>query len=481
MPVGVHVEALIDDGIAVVVHAVADLRQADVDHRVEVDAVVPSRDGRSEPVPVRVDAVDAVAVVVDPVADLVRPGRAPQRIGVVAVALAGRDSVAVVIPAPCPVVGVVAVTAREVAIAVPVDLVRRRGAVAVVVDAVAELGGARVDARVGVVAVARARREAVAVAIVGTAGRIGVVTVAGAGRVAVQVEVPGAEGGVGVVAVASARREAVAVTVGLVDRGHAIAVGVASIADLREPGAPPVVEVVAVLIAGRRHAVGAAGVGAVTVPIQQVGGGGSVVAVSRNDRGVTALQSRAQIGAHAGSVPVGVCREEPLVDLAVAVVVHAVQPLGRTAVGGGVAVVTVVHASAEAVSVRVGAEERIHDLVAVLVDVVAAGVRGPRVDVGGVVVAIMELVGAGNVAREAVAVGVDAVHWAHAGALVTVLVDAVPEDVLRARVDARVLRIAVERIRDAIAVEVGCDVAGGQRQEDEEERQACSHVRLPPG
>ncbi len=186
------------EAIAVVVDTVvAGLGRAGVDPGAGVVTVA---GGGGVPVAVVVGAevIRPVAVLVDAVATHLRGARVDGGVAVVAVALVLGEAVTVVVGC-----------ARGGATVVD--------PVAVVVEAVAEVGGAGVDRGVGVVAVAAAVHDGVVAVAVGVVaafvhGAVAVVVeaVAGLGRV-------GVDGGVAVVAVAVVLGEAVAVVVDGVD------------------------------------------------------------------------------------------------------------------------------------------------------------------------------------------------------------------------------------------------------------------------
>ena len=206
--IAIHVEALVHVPVAVVVHEVAQLGGPRVDLGQQVVAVA-GAGGDPVPVPVETVVDHAIAVVVDAIAVLDRV-RVHRRVVVVAVAVADRDPVPVDIEAlvhvPVAVVvdavagfdgvrvhgwiGVVAVApvgdpahglhagevgGRVVTEPVPVPVlvpgVATDGVlpidhpVTVVVDAVAELGRARVDGRIQGIAVALVEGEAVPVPV----------------------------------------------------------------------------------------------------------------------------------------------------------------------------------------------------------------------------------------------------------------------------------------------------------------------------
>ena len=412
--VPVLVETVVDDRVAVLVHAVAALGRARVDVGRQIVAVA----GAARPgVGVVVEALVhlGVAVVVDRVAELVQQGGA-QRVVVVAVAVAdpravavavrlvrGHDAVAVVVDAVAGLaqrgcargVGVVAVAlAAHLSVAVRVGLVRGQRVVAVVVDAVAGLGEGRGPGRVLVVAVAVAaplpvavgvelvhRHDGVAVVVLavadldrrGVGGRVRVVAVAAAGCVAVRVRVEA-----------------------LVDVG--VAVVVEAVADLGGHGVDRGVGVVAVAAAGcvavrvRVEALVDVGVAVVVDVVADLGGG-------RADRGVAVVAVAAAGGV---GVAVGV---EALVDVGVAVVVEAVADLGGRGVDRGVGVDAVAVADHRVVAVSVHLVRR-RCAIAVVVDLVAG--LGQQGGAQGVGVVAVELTGG------AVAVRVGAPARAHA-------------------------------------------------------------------
>src|SRR5690606_22465341 len=154
--------------VAVVVHPVARLARARVDRRILVGAVdvaieqpAAADDGAARGVAVavaveqRVLVALPVTVVVGAVADL-GGARVGLVVLVVAVGLVLRDDAGAVLEQLA--------AARGVEVAVEVEAVVA-GAVAVVVDPVADLVGARVDQPVGVVAVAVAGGDQVAVLV----------------------------------------------------------------------------------------------------------------------------------------------------------------------------------------------------------------------------------------------------------------------------------------------------------------------------
>ena len=253
---------LVDQAVAVVVHAVTDLLGVRVDQAVLVVAV-PLAVGVAVAVAVGLAGRDlAVAVVVQTVADL---GRA--RIGVcfriVAVTAAGGPVVAVLVETL--IHGSVAVvvdpvaefgSAREsrrvavaavafalgVPVAVIVGLVGRNHAVTVVVDAVAHLGIAGILVRIRIVAVTAAACEPVTILVKALVG----------GSVTVVIDAVAGFGGtresrcVAVGTVAFALGVPVAVVVGLVGRNPAVAVVVHAITDFGIAGIAVRVRVVAV-------------------------------------------------------------------------------------------------------------------------------------------------------------------------------------------------------------------------------------------
>ena len=230
-------------------------------------------------------------------------------------------------------------------------------AVAVVVDAVAEVGRTGVDRGVAVVAVAvdrdvTARRgarllggrraaEAVSVAVgvvgrghslVGRAVAVVVDGVAGLGRA-------GVDGGAGVVAVAAQGDEAARGDTGAIDRGHGavavavdIRVGVEGVGGEAFVGAARAVVVDAVTDLGRARPDGGIGVVAVGA-VRDIARGRAARAGRLGHRGVAV--------AIAVAVLVVGDRRETLVDRRVAVVVETVAELGRAGIHGVARVVAV--------------------------------------------------------------------------------------------------------------------------------------------
>ena len=410
-------------------------------------------------------------------------------------------------------VDAVAVAADRVAVAVGVELVvlgRVRAlaaevAVAVVVDAVAQLGGRRVDGRVAVVAVAVVLGLAVAVvvhieridgravAVVPRPGGPGVDAAVSGGAVAAD-HVRDRRAG-------PALHIAVAVAVDFGGRGHAVAVVVDAVADLEEDRGAVLVVVVAVAeglaeavvvqiqlagdagVAGvprdadaaehlfeavlvvaagieARHAVGVvAGVaralvvdedevarGRVVVRVRDLRGPGVDVAGVGVGEGVVFAVATADVADdagvpdgprqlldRAGDVAIAVAVDLVERDEAVAVVVEAVAQLVRAGVDRGRGVVAVAGDLVLAVDVAVGLAQ-VEEAVAVVVGVVAGHLDRRRVHARDRVVAVA------RADREAVRVGVRLVGGDDA---VAVVVDGVA--VLGvAEVDIRVAVVAVE-------------------------------------
>ena len=399
LEVAVQVVEFVDQGaVAVAVDRVAQLDRGGVDRRVGVVAVA-GQGREAVAVDVVVGAVGhavvvgvrlaleqvAVAVGVDEVAAIIQRAGEDRRVGVVAVGDAG---VAVVV--------VVLVDAVRLGVAVEVVEAVVGYPVAVLVEAVADLGRAGEDRRVEVVAVDQLIAAVVVVVEVDAVGlEVAVEVVEGVdqGAVAVGVDVvaelggAGVDGGVEVVAV-GAGVLAVAVDVAVDAVGRAVVVRVVELVDEAS---------IAVAVDG------VAGLGRAVED-----GGVEVVAVAR---GRVAVAVHVEVDAVGLEVAVEVV--EAVDEAAVAVAVDVVAELRGRRVGGGVEVVAV-ERGVDAVVVRVLVDavrgavavevvELVDDeQVAVLVDVVAE-LFGAGVDVLVVVVAVA--VGG----REAVAVLVERV------------------------------------------------------------------------
>ena len=407
---------------AVVVQPVADL----VGGRVDVGRVVVAVTLAGRPtVAVVVEALvrDAVAVVVDPVARL-RLALVDGRVGVVAVVVGGPGDA---VGAPGVDRVAVEVDARDAvqdAVAVGVGLVDGDHGVAVVVGAVAELRRAGEDARDRVVAVAGAGTDVVVVDVRLVAGHrtvaVRVLAVADLGRAVEDL-------GVVVVAVEA---------VGGPARGHAtlrdgdeqVALPVAvAVEEDRRLGGRRRVDVGAVVVGRQEHAVGAAQGDPVAVVVPAVVDRAVAVVVDRVARlGVAREAGRVVVVAVAladqNAVHVGVALVAG--NGAVAVVVQPVADLGVAREAGRVVVVAVARTDGDAVEIVV---DLLVDLrVAVVVEPVArlrlAGVDG-RVGVVAVVVrGPGDAVGAPGVDRVAVEVDVRAGAVDHAVAVVVGLV-----------------------------------------------------------
>ncbi len=393
-----------------------DLHREAVQHRAigHVDAhPVPARgDVRAHVAGELVAHAARAAVAVDAVAEL-RSARAARGVEVVAVAVAHRRAVPVLV------------------------LLAHDLPVAVVVDPVAELRTARGPPRIRVVAVAHAHREAVPVGVL-VARRRGVAVAVHPVAVLGQI---GRHARILVVAVALAGPRPVAVRVGLEDRGHphhAVAVVVEAVADLHQPRPHRRVVVVAVAEAHPR---------AVAVRVHLVGHQGPVAVV------VHAVAQLGRVGVHGRVAVVALGARAPAVQVlvaarvhdAVAVVVHAVADLDGALVGAGIGVVAV-DARGHAVAVVVHRlEPRPQEAVAVVVDPVA-DLGGVGVDRGVGVVAVA--------AAEAPAVAVYVVGRVVLGweqDPVAVVVDPVA-DLHGAREDGRVVVVAVVAAGEPVQV-----------------------------
>ena len=408
-----------------------------VQGRVGVVAVRAAGGRRGREVLIAVHTVDPVAVVVVAVPDEVLCAWEVRRIRVVTVPGARGHEVAVQIEgveAPGRRVGVVAVAARRVAVAVRVHWIEVVGAaVAVVVEEVADLVRAGEHSGVAVVAVVVGARHAV-----GSTRRdpVPVVVEPFVRRaVAVVVQRVAELGGawvdrrVRIAAVSRAGQEAVRVAVRLLG-GHTVAVVVPAVADLGR--ARPLARAV---VLGVVVAVPATGGGAVAVQIPAVQGRVVVITVAHRDV-VRPTDQRRVLGrlgvggAFAPTIAVVVGPGAALVDEAVAVVVAAVERKLR----------------------RAGVGERL--------GIVAVGDRGGHPFPDG----------------EAVAVGIGAV------AAVAVRVDVIAVRIGRGPVDRRVVRGAVGGVRVAVQVEVADRLGAAARQQgaEHESDDRRSQQRVPP-